>query len=183
MNKQEQPSIPVLIDEQRIRQRVEELALEISVDYEERGEVVLIGVLRGAFIFLADLSRRLTVPTQIDFVAASSYGEGTVSSGDVKFPLNVRLDIKGKHVLIVEDIADTGETLKILLKRLRKSEPASLNVCTLLRKPKFFDVDISVKYVGFDIPDVWVLGYGLDLAGRFRSLPYVGVVDAAFAQE
>jgi len=167
----------VLISEQKIYERVGELAAKISADYAGCNELVLVGVLRGAYIFIADLSRRLALQTRVDFVSASSYGNGTESSGDVCLPMDMRTDVRGKHVLIVEDIIDTGETLKFLTDRFSARGPASLGVCSLLRKPKGFSVETQVKYIGFDIPDVWAVGYGLDLADRYRSLPYIGIVE------
>ncbi len=166
----------VLISEEAIQHRVRELAAEISGDYTGK-EVTLLGVLKGAFIFLADLSRHLAVPRDIEFMALSSYGKETVSSGAVRVIMDLRESIEGKHVLIVEDIVDTGRTLHYLLELLATREPASLRTCALVRKKDRHEVDVRIDYLGFDIPNVWVVGYGLDFAEHYRSLPYIGVVD------
>jgi hypoxanthine phosphoribosyltransferase len=169
--KQEQPR--VLFTEEQIKKRVGELALRISADYAGKGEVLLVGVLKGAFIFLADLCRRLTIPCRTDFIAVSSYGDKTVSSGTVRLVLDLRGDIKGRHVLVVEDIVDTGTTLAYLHDLLRLRAPASLKTCAFLRKSKGGP---PVDYVGFEIADDWVVGYGLDYADAYRTLPYIGVL-------
>jgi len=163
----------ILFSEEAIRQRVDELARQISLDYAGKGEILLVGVLKGAFIFLADLCRRLTIPRRIDFIAVSSYGDKTVSSGNVRLVLDLRGDIGGRHVLIVEDIVDTGTTLTYLQDLLRLRSPASLRTCALLRKEKGAP---PVEYVGFDVADEWVVGYGLDYAEAYRTLPYIGVL-------
>ncbi len=167
---------PVLISEQQIQERVRELAASISEDYEDRGEVVLVGVLKGAFVFLADLSRRLSVPRVIEFIAVSSYGSGSKSSGAVRLVMDVRGNIEDKHVLIVEDIVDTGHTLKYLIGMLKSHNPASVKTCALVRKAERAEVDVHVDYLGFDIPDEWVVGYGLDYAEQNRTLPYIGTM-------
>lgn len=167
-----------LISEARIAARVDELAAQISADYADSSEVYLIGVLRGAFIFLADLSRRLTVEHHVDFIALSSYGDTSTSRGAVRLIMDVRTDLEGRHVLIVEDIVDTGHTLKYLHETLAARHPASLRSVALVRKPDRAEVDVHIDYLGFDIPDVWVVGYGLDLADRHRTLPYIGQVEA-----
>jgi len=167
---------PVLISEEDIRVRVAELAAQISDDYRDKGDVVLIGVLKGAFIFLADLSRRLTIPRTIEFIAVSSYGSGSKSTGAVRLVMDVRGNIEGKHVLIVEDIVDTGHTLKYLIGILRSHRPASVKTCSLVRKAEQAEVDVDVDYLGFDIGNEWVVGYGLDYAERDRTLPYIGIV-------
>ena len=167
---------PVLISAEEIDRRVDELASEISGDYAEADEVVLIGVLKGAFIFLADLSRRLTVPRRIEFIALSSYRYGA-ESGAVRLLMDVRTDLRGRHVLIVEDIVDTAATLRYLIDMLRAREPASLRCCALVRKKERIRGDIDIDYLGFDIPDRWVVGYGLDLQEKHRTLPYIGIVD------
>lgn len=167
----------VLIPEAKIRERVAEIARQISEDYKEVDELYLLGVLRGAFIFLADLSRALTIPRQVDFIALSSYeDESTESTGAVRLVLDVRAPLVGKHVLVVEDIVDTGYTLEYLVKTLEAREPASIKTCVLLEKPDRLQVPVSIDYLGFTIPDKWVVGYGLDYADRFRTLPYLGVV-------
>lgn len=167
---------PVLISETDIAKRVDELAAEISADYAEHGEVVLIGVLKGSFIFLADLSRRLTIPRRIEFIAVSSYAQGSVSTGAVRLLMDVRGDIAGRHVVIVEDIVDTGHTLKYLIGILKSHRPASIRTCTLLHKAESAEVEVEVDYTGFGIGDEWVVGYGLDYAERDRTLPYIGTV-------
>ena len=171
----EQPE--VLISEEQIRKRVAELAGQISADYAPDEDVLLIGILRGAFIFLADLSRRLTVTHKIDFIALSSYDRGDRPTGAVRLLLDLRSEIKGKHVLIVEDIVDTGHTLEYLMQSLLARRPASLKTCALTRKQARHEVPVAIDYLGFDIPDVWVVGYGLDFEDRFRTLPYIGVID------
>ena len=148
----------VLISEAAIGRRVEELARQISRDYAGAGELVLIGVLRGAFVFLADLSRRLTVPCRVDFVALSSYGHGSASGGAVRLVMDLRVNIAGNHVLVVEDIVDSGHTLAYLVAILQARHPASLKTCVLTRKAGRLETDVSLDYVGFDIPDRWVVG-------------------------
>lgn len=164
----------VLITEDEIRERVETFAEQISRDYEGRGELVLIGVLKGAFILLADLSRKLTIPHRVEFIAVSSYGKTSVSTGAVRLIMDLRGDIENKHVLIVEDIVDTGHTLHYLMSLLKTRRPASLRTCALVRKHDRAEVEVEVDYLGFDIPDIWVVGYGLDYAEKFRTLPYIG---------
>jgi hypoxanthine phosphoribosyltransferase len=166
---------PVLISEADIRQRVAELAEKISADYADAEEIVLIGVLKGAFIFLADLSRQLTIPRMIEFIAVSSYGAGS-TSGAVRLVLDVRGSIEGRHVLIVEDIVDTGNTLSYLIGILESHGPASIKTATLLHKAHRAEVDVGIDYVGFDIGDDWVVGYGLDYGEQNRTLPYIGTV-------
>ena len=167
---------PVLISEEKILVRVDELAAQISEDYQDKGDVVLIGVLKGSFIFLSDLSRRMTIPRTIEFIAVSSYGSGSVSSGAVRLVMDVRGNIEGRHVLIVEDIVDTGHTLKYLIGILESHRPASIRTCALLHKPGSAEVDVPIDYVGFGIGDEWVVGYGLDYAEHDRTLPYIGTV-------
>jgi hypoxanthine phosphoribosyltransferase len=166
---------PVLIPETDIQRRVAELAEQISADYAEADELVLIGVLKGAFIFLADLSRRLTIPRMIEFIAVSSYGAGS-TSGAVRLVMDVRGSIEGRHVLVVEDIVDTGNTLNYLIGILESHGPASIRTATLLHKAHRSQVDIDIDYVGFDIGDEWVVGYGLDYGEQNRTLPYIGTV-------
>lgn len=167
----------VLISEADIARQVDALAERISSDYEASGaeEILLIGVLRGAFIFLADLARRLTVPCAVDFISVSSY-DGA-ESGDVRLILDVRSSVQGRHVLLVEDIVDSGHTLDYLLRTFGARGPASLRTCVLTRKPGAMEVQVPVDYLGFDIPDEWVVGYGLDFADQHRALPYIGVID------
>jgi len=160
------------ISRDEIAARVGELAARIDADYAGMGELVLIGVLKGSFIFLADLVRCLTIPHRVEFIAISSYGDReSTEPGAVRLLMDVRHDIAGCHVLVVEDIIDTGYTLSYLLRLLGARGPASLRACTLLRKPDRMQVDVPVAYLGFDIPDVWVVGYGLDFAERYRTLP------------
>lgn len=166
----------ILISEKEIDARVGELAAEISADYTDKGELVLIGVLKGAFIFLADLSRRLTIPRHIEFIAVSSYEHGDVPSGAVRLVMDVRESIEGRHVLVVEDIVDTGQTIHYLIDMLKSRNPASIRTCALLHKEHKTEVDVDVDYLGFTIGDEWVVGYGLDYAEQDRSLPYIGVV-------
>lgn len=168
---------PVLISEAEIAARVDALARRISTDYAGVDELLLVGVLRGAFIFLADLARRLTIPCRVDFIALSRYEHGTAPSGAVRLIMDVRVEITGRHVLLVEDIVDSGVTLGYLLRAFEARRPASLKTCALTRKPDRLPPDVSVDYVGFDIPDRWVVGYGLDLDNRFRTLPYIGVLE------
>ncbi len=167
----------VLISEADIQRRVTELAAQISGDYAGAGEITLIAVLKGAFIFLADLSRRLTVPRRIEFMALSSYEEGSVHSGAVRLVMDLREGVEGRHILVVEDIVDTGRTLHYLIELLKTREPASVRTCALVRKKDRHEVEVDIDYLGFDIPDVWVVGYGLDYAERHRALPYIGVVE------
>ncbi len=166
----------VLISEDKIRSRVDELAAQISTDYADCDELVMIGVLKGSFIFLADLSRGLTIPRTIEFIAVSSYHSGSVSTGAVRLVMDVRRTIEGKHVLIVEDILDTGHTLKYLTGILKSHRPASIKTAALVRKAESAQVDISIDYLGFDIPDEWVVGYGLDYDEKYRTLPYIGII-------
>lgn len=165
-----------LISEDAIRKRVAEMAARISEDYRDAGDVVLVGVLKGAFIFLADLARALTIDRSIEFIAVSSYGKGS-KSGAVRLVMDVRGDIAGRHVLIVEDIVDTGHTLKYLIGMLESHNPASVKTCTLLHKADRAEVDVDIDYVGFGIGDEWVVGYGLDYAEQNRTLPYIGAIE------
>ena len=167
---------PVLLSEESIQARVKELAEEISKDYADKGDVVLVGVLKGSFIFLADLSRALTIPRTIEFIAVSSYGSTSVSTGAVRLIMDVRGNIEDRHVLIVEDIVDTGHTLQYLLGILGSHRPASIRTCTLLHKAEAAEVDVDIDYVGFSIGNEWVVGYGLDYAERDRTLPYIGTI-------
>ena len=170
-------SLPVvLISEEEIQTRVAELAAEISADYADADDLVMICVLKGAFVFLADLSRKLTIPRTIEFIAVSSYGSGSRSSGAVRLVMDVRGNIEGKHVLIVEDIVDTGHTLKYLIGMLESHRPASVKTAALVRKAESAEVEVTVDYLGFDIGNEWVVGYGLDYAEQNRTLPYIGVV-------
>lgn len=165
----------ILVDEETLRARVDELGVEISADYQGR-DLLLVGVLKGAVFFMADLMRRLTVPCEIDFMAISSYGAATDSSGVVRILKDLDINIAGRDVLVVEDIIDSGLTLSYLMRNLRARRPASLEICSLLTKPERREIDVPVKYVGFEIPNRFVVGYGLDYAERYRNLPYIGVL-------
>lgn len=166
---------PELLSESEIETRVRVLAEEISKDYAEAGELVLIGVLKGSFMFLADLARHLTIPHRVEFIAVSSYGDReSEEAGAVRLVMDVRHPIGGADVLVVEDIVDTGHTLSYLLRLLEARGPASLKTCTLLHKPDRTETYVGIDYLGFTIPDVWVVGYGLDYAERHRTLPYIG---------
>ncbi len=167
----------VLISEEDIQAKVRELATRISEDYRGVEDLRMVGILKGAFIFLSDLSRRLTIPCSVDFMAVSSYGDGTTSNGSVRLVLDLRRSIAGAHVLVVEDIVDTGATLNYLLRLLAARRPASLKTCALVHKPARRKLETQVDYMGFEIPDAWVVGYGLDLAEEYRTLPYIGVLD------
>ena len=166
----------VLIDEEALRNRIAELGEEISRDYTGR-EPLLIGVLKGAVFFMADLMRQLTVPCEVDFMAISSYGASTDSSGVVRILKDLDINIEGRDVLVVEDIIDSGLTLSYLMRNLESREPATLEVCSLMTKPDRREIDVPVRYVGFEIPNRFVIGYGLDFGERYRNLPYVGVLD------
>src|SRR3954470_18041160 len=166
----------VLIDADALRVRIEELGEEISAAYEGQ-DLLLIGVLKGAVFFMADLMRHLAVPCEVDFMAISSYGAQTDSSGVVRILKDLDINIEGRNVLVVEDIIDSGLTLSYLMRNLESREPASLEVCALLTKPERREIDVPVRYIGFEIPNRFVIGYGLDFAERYRNLPYVGVLD------
>jgi hypoxanthine phosphoribosyltransferase len=166
----------VLIGADELQQRIGELAAEISRDYANR-DLLLIGVLKGAVFFLGDLMRRLTVSSECDFMAISSYGSGTESSGVVRILKDLDAPIAGRNVLVVEDIVDSGLTLSYLLRTLAARSPQSLEVCALLTKPARREVDLTCRYVGFEIPNRFVIGYGLDYGERYRSLPFVAVLD------
>jgi hypoxanthine phosphoribosyltransferase len=165
----------VLIDEDRLRSRVVELGEEISADYAGR-DLLLIGVLKGAVFFMADLMRKLTIPCEVDFMAISSYGASTDSSGVVRILKDLDINIEGRHVLVVEDIIDSGLTLSYLMRNLESREPETLEVCALLTKPDRREMEVPVRYVGFEIPNRFVIGYGLDFGERYRNLPYVAVL-------
>jgi hypoxanthine phosphoribosyltransferase len=172
----------VLIDESTLQGRIAELGEEISSDYAGR-DLLLIGVLKGAVFFMADLMRRLTVPCEIDFMAISSYGAATDSSGVVRILKDLDINIEERHVLVVEDIIDSGLTLSYLVRNLEARNPASLEICALMTKPDRREIDVDVRYVGFEIPNRFVIGYGLDFAERFRNLPYVGVLHSDLIPE
>lgn len=170
-------TVEVMIPEQEIQMRVQALGKQISQDYQNsNNELVLIGLLRGSFIFMADLSRAITVGHEVDFMTASSYGSSMSSNRDVKILKDLDEDIRGKDVLIVEDIIDTGNTLSKVKELLELRGPRSLEICTLLDKPSRREVNVPVKYIGFSIPDEFVVGYGIDYAQHYRHLPYIGHV-------
>ena len=165
----------VLLSEEEIKAKVKELGAQITKDYAGK-EILLIGILRGVIIFMADLARNIDLPVTLDFMVVSSYGRSTVSSGSVKIVKDLEESIEDKHVLIVEDIIDSGLTLKYLLDNLRMRKPASIRVATLLSKPARRKSDIEVDYNGFVIPDEFIVGYGLDYANKYRNLPYIGIL-------
>jgi hypoxanthine phosphoribosyltransferase len=165
----------ILIDEDVLQRRIAELGDEISADYHGR-DLLLLGVLKGAVFFMSDLMRRLTIPCEIDFMAISSYGASTDSSGVVRILKDLDINIEGRHVLVVEDIIDSGLTLSYLMRMLESREPESLEICALLTKPERREIDVDVRYTGFEIPNRFVIGYGLDFAERYRNLPYVAVL-------
>jgi hypoxanthine phosphoribosyltransferase len=162
----------ILISEEKIQKRVSELAAEIDSDYQDAGQVVLIGILKGAFIFTADLSRKLSIPHSVDFMSISSYGDTAMSDGAVRLILDLRKPIINQHVIVVEDIVDSGHTMNYLYQTLIGRNPASLKTCTLFKKSKE-KLEKPLDYVGFELPDVWVVGYGLDYADTHRTLPYI----------
>jgi hypoxanthine phosphoribosyltransferase len=168
----------VLLSEEEIRSRVAELAAAIDADYGDADEIVLVGVLKGSFVFLSDLARRLHIPHRVEFIAVSSYGarQSEESTGSVRLLMDVRHDLTDRHVLIVEDIVDTGHTIAYLNRLFAARRPATLRLCTLLHKPDRTEAAVDIHYVGFTIPDVWVVGYGLDFAERYRTLPYVAAL-------
>jgi len=166
----------ILISEEELQARVAELGKAISVDYQGK-DLLAVCILRGAVIFLSDLTRQITIPHEIDFMAVSSYGGGrTESSGVVRILMDLRTNIGGRDVLIVEDIVDTGLTLTYIIDNLKTRRPASLRTCALLNKQARREVDVSVDYIGFDIPDKFVIGYGLDYAEKYRNIPFIGVL-------
>jgi hypoxanthine phosphoribosyltransferase len=172
----------VLLSSQAIQDKVAELGAQVGTDYrdaiaENAQDLLLITVLKGAVFFVTDLARAIPVPTQLEFMAVSSYGSSTSSSGVVRILKDLDRDINERDVLIVEDVVDSGLTLKWLLRNLATRRPRSLKVCTLLRKPDAVRVDLDIEYVGFDIPNEFVVGYGLDYAERYRDLPYIGTLD------
>jgi hypoxanthine phosphoribosyltransferase len=165
----------VLITEQQIQQKIAEVGEQITVDYAGR-DLLLVGVLKGAFVFMADLSRNVGLPMEFDFMAVSSYGAATQTSGVVRIMKDLDHEILGRHVLLVEDIVDSGLTLSYLLKNLRTRKPATLEVCALMQKTGVQQVPLDIKYKLFEIPSVFVVGYGLDYGERFRNLPFVGTL-------
>ena len=165
----------ILFTEEQLKNRVAEIARQIEADYAGK-EVMLISVLRGSFIFMADLCRAIRLPCTLDFMSVSSYGTGTTSSGQVQITKDLSEDITGRHVIVVEDILDSGNTLSYLLKILNHRHPASVRLCTLLDKPERRTKPVEVSYSGFTIPDAFVVGYGLDYDEHYRGLPYIGIL-------
>jgi hypoxanthine phosphoribosyltransferase len=165
----------ILITEDEIRDKINEMAKQISADYAGR-EIRMVGVLKGAFMVISDLARALSVPLSIDFMSVASYGSGTSTSGVVRILKDLDRDVAGQHVLVVEDVIDSGLTLNWLLRNLRARQPASIEVAALLRKPAAAQVEVPVKYIGFDLENVFVVGYGLDYAERYRNLPFIGTL-------
>jgi len=171
-----------LISAEAISARCAELGAQITRDYGERAatsEVVLIGVLKGSVIFLADLVRQIAAPIYVDFIGISSYGDATVSSGVVQITQDLSRPIEGKHVVVVEDIVDTGHTVAYLMENLRTRRPASIALCSLLHKPERAEREVAIDYLGFTIPNKYVVGYGLDIAQQYRNLPFIGFVQGA----
>lgn len=166
----------ILFSEQQLKERVAQLGREISRDYAGKEPVLLVSVLRGSYIFMADLSRAIDIPVQIDFMSVSSYGKGTNSSGQVEIKKDLSDSIEGVHVIVVEDILDSGNTLSYLLHVLSARHPASISLCTLLDKPERREKPIQADYVGFTVPNAFIVGYGLDYAEKYRNLPYIGVL-------
>jgi hypoxanthine phosphoribosyltransferase len=167
-------NVQPLIPQGEIARRVAELGFSIAADYAGK-ELVLVGLLKGAFPFIADLARSIDLDFQVSFMTVSSYGAGQVSSGEIKIVQDIDCPIEGKHVLIVEDIVDTGQTLARVIGHLQARSPASVRVCTMLDKPSRRVVDLAADYVGFAVEDLFVVGYGMDLGGLYRNLPYIGV--------
>lgn len=165
----------VLFSEQELTERISQIAAQINRDYEGKAPT-LISVLRGSFIFMADLTRKITLPCTVDFMSVSSYGKGTTSSGQVQITKDLSDDIEGHDIIVVEDILDSGNTLSYLLKILQARKPASMRLCTLLDKPDRRVKEVHVDYSGFTIPDHFVVGYGLDYAEKYRNLPYIGIL-------
>lgn len=168
--------IDEMISAEKIKNRVKELGAEIEKDYQGKGDIILVGLLRGSVVFLADLAREIDLEAKIDFMVVSSYGDSMESSREVRINKDLEEDIRNKNVIIIEDIIDTGYTLEKVEEYLRLKSPSSLEICTLLDKPERREVSVSVKYVGFEIPDVFVIGYGIDYAQKHRNLPYIGKV-------
>ncbi len=169
----------VVVSEEQIRDKIDQLAKHVAADYAEVESVLLVGILKGAFVFMADFARALgrhSRRTEVEFMAVSSYGQRATSSGVVRILKDLDRDIAGRHVIVVEDIVDSGLTLSWLLKYLASRSAASVQVVALLRKPDAVKVDLAVRYVGFDIPNEFVVGYGLDFAERYREVPYIGVL-------
>lgn len=168
--------VKVLLSEEEVDARIREMGEQISKDYEGK-EIHLVCVLKGGTFFMCELAKRITVPVSLDFMAVSSYGSGTKSSGVIKIVKDLDEPLMGKDVIVIEDIIDSGRTLSHLLKMLQERKPASLRLCTLLDKPERRVVDVDIDYTGFQIPDEFIVGYGLDYAQKYRNLPYIGIVE------
>ena len=168
--------VQILIDELRIKNRIQEISLEINNFYKYSKKLLVVGLLRGSFVFIADLARELKMPVEIDFMTVSSYGNSMISSNNVRILSDLNTDIKNMDVLLVEDIIDTGHTLNQVVRMLRGRKPKSLEVCCLLNKSSRRETEIDVQWIGFDIPDEFVVGYGIDYAQNNRNLPYIGKV-------
>ncbi len=168
--------VQILIDELRIKNRIQEISLEINNFYKHSKKLLVVGLLRGSFVFIADLSRELKIPVEIDFMTVSSYGNSMISSNNVRILSDLNTDIKNVDVLLVEDIIDTGHTLNQVINMLKGRKPKSLEVCCLLNKSSRRETEIDVQWIGFDIPDEFVVGYGIDYAQNNRNLPYIGKV-------
>lgn len=166
----------ILIDEEAIAARIEKLARQITADYAEDEDLLLVCVLKGAFMFLADLTRAIARPHSLDFMGISSYGKGTTSSGAVQIIMDLKAPIENRHVLIIEDIIDSGRTLDYMRRSLQARSPASLRICSLLNKAARREIHVDVDYIGFDIPDEFVVGYGLDFDELYRNLPFIAVL-------
>ena len=167
-------SFETYISQEDIAKRVKELGKEITEAFQGE-ELIVVGVLNGAFMFVADLVREIKIPVHLEFMKASSYGDGTVSSGSVDIHLDIKSDIKGKNVLVVEDIVDTGLTLSGIIKDFKGRDPKNLKTCSLLFKPARLENKVDIDYLAFEIEDKFVIGYGLDYAGKYRELPYIGI--------
>lgn len=172
----------VIVGEEALQARIAELGAEITEDYRGQ-DLLLVAVLKGAVFFMADLMRQIDIPCEVDFMAISSYGAGVDSSGVVRILKDLDISIEGRNVLVVEDIIDSGLTLSYLLRNLESREPASLEICALLTKPERREIDIQCRYIGFEIPNRFVIGYGLDFAERYRNLPFVGVLREELAAQ
>lgn len=176
MNMEQVKNPKVLIDENTLNKKLDEIASQLNEKYE--GErLIVVGVLKGSFMFLSDLVKKLKVDTEIYFLKAESYGSGTESSGEVKITKDIERDIRGENVLIVEDIIDSGYTMREVLKLLSQREPKALELCSCLSKPSRREFEVEIDYLGFEIPDEFVVGYGLDYAEKYRNLPYVGYIE------
>lgn len=166
----------VMIEEKAIDEMVSRIASEINNEYKDE-KLIVVGVLKGSFMFLSDLIKKLTVDTEVYFIKASSYGSGTETSGTVKITTDIERDIKGQNVLLVEDIVDSGFTMREVMKLLKEREPKSLKLCSCLSKPSRRECDVAIDYLGFEIPDEFVVGYGLDFDEKYRNLPYIGILE------